>query len=160
MWEGIVGIVNSANFLKLGIFITILIGILIILVKLGLISVNTKHVTIGESNDRLLIRNQFEYAETSCKGQFRKIKDYCENEYHARFIISEVIDLFQQMIVYNHIDANDDAYVRSKKNLVLLTIQKYTTNEHFFTPEFRGCCDKFVEELIRDLYHMKKLMSN
>lgn len=157
--EWITGIVNSDNFVKLVLFILILVATAIALVKAGILNIKTNHVTIGgnDSDERVLIRNQMEYLETSCKAQYKKILGYCDGEFHARFIISEVIDLFQQMVIYNHIDANDECYVRSKKNLVLMTIQNYAHDEHFFTPEFRSCCDKFVEDLIRDLFNMKKI---
>jgi hypothetical protein len=158
MWESFSSIVNSPNFDKFSIFVFILFCCCVVLVKTNILKINTKHVKIGDSEDRILIRNQMEYSETSCKAQLKKILPYCENEYHARFIISKVEDVFQQMIIYNHINADDECYIRSKKNLVLLTIQKYVKDEHFFSPEFRSCCDKFVEELIKDLFYMKKSM--
>ena len=155
--EWIVGIINSPNLVKLILFLLTLVGIGIALVKSKILNIKTEHIRIGDSDDRVLIRNQMEYAKTACKAQFRKILPYCENDYHAKFIISEVADIFEATVIYNHIDANDECYVRSKKNLVLMTIQNYGHNEHFFSTEFRSCCDKFVEDLIRDLFNMKKI---
>lgn len=156
MWEAIQTLATNPVTLVVAL---IIIGIVVYGVRTGKISYKAHGLNVGDNSDRILIRNQLEYAETACKGQYRLIRDFCDNEYHARFIIAEVIDVFQAACIHNFI-SDDEIYIRSKKNLVLLTIQKYATNDHFFTPEFRTCCDKFVEGLIKDLYHMKSVMKN
>ena len=60
--------------------------------------------------------------------------------------------------MYNHM-LESESYVKAKQALVLNTIQKRSSNEHFYTPDFKACCDRFVENLIKDLVRMKKIDS-
>lgn len=139
--------------------VTIVIIILIILfaIKKGWISFKGKGLEIGESTkDRLLIRNQWEYANSSCEAQYVKIRPYCKSDEEAKYLIARVEDIFQSAIIYNYMQ-EDEGYVRAKQSLVLQAIQKRSSNEHFFSDEFKSCCDRFTENLIRDLVRMKRL---
>lgn len=154
--EALTAFITNPSAISL-IFILLVIVILYIAAKKGIISYNAHGVKFGDSDDRILIRNQIEYIQAACEGQFRKIRPYCESDDQAKYIISKVEDVFQACAIYNYI-TDEECYVRAKKNLVLMTIQKRVNNDHFFTPEFRSCCDKFTEDLIKDLYHMKTVM--
>lgn len=137
--------------------VIVIIVIVLIAIKRGLIGFKGHGLQVGDSDDRILIRNQIEYIQAACEGQFRKIRPYCESDDQAKYIISKVEDVFQACAIYNYI-TDEECYIRAKKNLVLMTIQKRVSNNHFFTPEFRSCCDRFTEDLIKDLYHMKRVM--
>lgn len=135
-----------------------IIAIVLFAIKSGLISFKGKGLEIGDSKDRMLIRNQWEYASSTCEAQFIKIRPYCRSDEEAKYLITCVEDIFQMAIIYNNM-TDDEAYVKAKQALVLNAIQKRSSNMHFFGEDFNACCNKFVESLIKDLTRMKKLYS-
>ncbi len=153
MWEAIVVLAKTPAAVVL---VAGLIGLLFYMVKKGMLSFKGKGVTVGDSKDRLLIRNQWEYANSACEAQFAKIIKYCKSNEEAKYLIARVEDVFQSAIIYNYM-TEDEAYLRAKQALVLQTIQKRTTDEHFFSDEFRACCNRFTENLIKDLVRMKRI---
>lgn len=153
MWNAIVSLADNKSVVTLVVALVIM---AVFLVKKGWFRLSTKSVTIGEHVSRDLLRNQWEYAASSCEAQYTKIREYCKSDEEARYIISKVNDIFQSMIVYNNITESEN-YVKSKQVLVLNNIQRLTSDEHFFSPEFKECCNKFVENLIKDLVRMKKV---
>lgn len=153
MWDAIVSL--SENKLIIGLIIGLII-LAIFLIKKGWFRLNTGSVTIGESVSRELIRNQFEYAMSSCEAQYSKIRPYCRSDEEAKYLISRVNDVFQSSIVYNYMSENE-SYVKAKQALVLNAIQKRTSEKYFFSDEFRACSNRFVENLIRDLVRMKRI---
>lgn len=151
-WLGGFFTANAASLITL----VAIIIVLLYAIKKGLISFKGKGVQIGDSKDRLLIRNQWEYANSCCEAQYAKIINYCSSEAEAKYLIAKVEDVFQAAIIYNFMQ-EDETYVRAKQALVLQTIQKRTLNEHFFSPDFEACCNRFTENLIRDLVRMKHI---
>lgn len=136
--------------------VILIILILLIAVKMGIISFNGKGIKIGDSKDRIMIRNQWEYANSTCEAQFTKIRPYCKSDEEAKYLIARVEDVFQSAIIYNFMEEKED-YVRAKQALVLQAIQKRSSNEHFYTDDFKACCNRFTESLIRDLVRTKRL---
>lgn len=136
--------------------IIVIIIIFLFAIKKGLISFNGKGLKVGESNDRTLIRNQWEYANSSCEAQYVKIRPYCKSDEEAKYLIARTEDVFQSAIIYNYMTEAED-YVKAKQALVLQAIQKRSSNEHFFSDDFKSCCYRFTENLIKDLVRMKRL---
>lgn len=136
--------------------VILIILILLVSIKVGIISFNGKGIKIGDSKDRIMIRNQWEYANSTCEAQFAKIRPYCKSDEEAKYLIARVEDVFQAAIIYNFMEDKEN-YVRAKQMLVLQAIQKRSSAEHFYTDEFKDCCNKFTESLIRDLVRMKQL---
>ena len=153
MWNSIVELANNKSVVFL---VIVLLVMAMFLVRKGWFRLSTNSVTIGEHVSRDLLRNQWEYASSSCEAQYTKIREYCKSDEEARYIISKVNDIFQSMIVYNNINESEN-YVKSKQVLVLNNIQRLTSDEHFFSEDFKECCNKFVETLIKDLVRMKKV---
>lgn len=153
MWDAIVQLSENKFII---ILIAALIALAIFLIKKGWFRLNTGSVTIGEQVSRELIRNQWEYAASSCEAQYSKIRPYCKSDEEAKYLISKVNDVFQSAIVYNYMSENE-SYVKAKQALVLNAIQKRTSDKHFYTDEFRACCNRFVDNLIRDLVRMKRI---
>ena len=155
--EALTAFITSPSIFSL-VFVLLVLGLLYLAARKGLISYNNHGVKFGESNERILIRNQWEYCKACCEGQYAKIRPYCESDDLAHLIICKVLDIFQDAVAVNCISDNE-CYIKAKQKLVLMKIQKYCDNEHFFTPEFESCCNRFVENLIKDLFRMKKVMS-
>lgn len=144
----------------LPVLITIVAIILILMfaVKKGWISFKGHGLEVGEKVPRELIRNQWEYASTACEAQFAKIKSHCKSDVEAKYLIAKVNDIFQAAIVYNYMSENE-SYVKAKQCLVLNAIQKRVGDPYFFSDEFKACCNRFVENLIKDLVRMKRVCS-
>lgn len=136
--------------------VILIILILLVSIKVGIISFNGKGIKIGDSKDRIMIRNQWEYANSTCEAQFAKIRPYCKSDEEAKYLIARVEDVFQAAIIYNFMEDKEN-YIRAKQMLVLQAIQKRSAAEHFYTDGFKDCCNKFTESLIRDLVRMKRL---
>ena len=153
MWDAIVQLSENKFII---ILIAALIALAIFLIKKGWFRLSTGSVTIGEQVSRELIRNQWEYAASSCEAQYSKIRPYCKSDEEAKYLISKVNDVFHSAIVYNYMSENE-SYVKAKQALVLNAIQKRTSDKHFYTDEFRACCNRFVDNLIRDLVRMKRI---
>lgn len=153
MWESITTLANNKIILSL---VAMIIIIAIHMIKRGYFHLNTESVSIGENVSRELIRNQWEYAMSSCEAQYNKIRPYCKSDEEAKYIICKVNDIFQSAIVYNFMSENE-SYVKAKQALVINAIQKRTSEKYFFSDEFRSCCNRFVENLIRDLVRMKRI---
>lgn len=153
MWEAIKELGQNKLVLLFvtGVFITA-----IYMIKKGYFKFKGKGVTIGETVPRELIRNQWEYAQSACDAQFAKIRPYCESDTEAKYLICKVNDIFQAAVIYNYMTSSE-SYVKAKQALVLNAIQKRTSNAHFFSEEFRACCNRFVENTIRDLVRMKQI---
>lgn len=129
-----------------------------ILIKKGVLSYKGHGLQIGETIPRELIRNQWELSQTTCEAQFVKIRPYCETDVEAKYLISKVNDIFQAAIVYNYMSTSEN-YIKAKQHLVLNSIRKRSTNPHFQSLEFEDCCNKFTENLIKDLVRMKEAQS-
>lgn len=154
--EHISSIITSLNSNKYALIL--IVGVLVFawyMVKKGYVSFAGKGLKIGtEAETRALIRDMIEYAESACDAQYSKMRPYCDSDYHTKYLIACAKDVFQKAIIYNYITSNE-SYVKAKQALVLNAIQKRTTNNHFFGPEFKSCCNRFVEDIVKDLYRMK-----
>ena len=148
----------SSLFTSIPALVAVILVLIIVLyaIKKNWVSFNGKGLKVGESVPRELIRNQWELAQSTCEAQFIKIRPYCENDVEAKYLISKVNDIFQAAIVYNYMSENE-SYLKAKQSLVLQAIQKRATNKYFFSEEFKSCCNRFVELLIKDLVRMKNV---
>lgn len=132
--------------------------IMLFAIKKGWISFSGHGLKVGETIPRELIRNQWELAQTTCEAQFAKIRPYCETDVEAKYLISKINDIFQAAIVYNYMSTNEN-YITAKQHLVLNSIRKRSSNPHFQSLEFEDCCNRFTENLIKDLVRMKEIQS-
>ena len=144
----------------LPVLITVVAIILILMfaVKKGWVSFSGHGLEVGEKVPRELIRNQWEYALTACEAQFAKIRPHCKSDLEAKYLIAKVNDILQAAIVYNFMSENE-SYVKAKQSLVLNNIQKLADDPYFFSDDFKACCNRFVENLIKDLVRMKRVCS-
>ena len=163
MWESITNVLTSAN----GVPLLIIVVLLLILVirmgiklgKAGLLSIHTKHISIGKSiSERELIRRQIESAHDfimSIEGKL--ITDNIKyNEYFAKYVLERVYDKVIEWIMFNHITVNQ-LYIRDKQDTVLNLIYALPVNEDFKTPEFKARVENWVKELIEKLVNVKTL---
>lgn len=144
-------IIKSGNALNI-----ILIGVLLfVLVKAKFLKVHTDHVQIGAREDeQAIMRRQLEYVRTVLRGSVRSFP-VDPNSEKTKNIIHELCDLFEDMIVFNHI--KDDAeYIAIKQQTVYNKVLTLTDHEFFTSDEFKGICDKIVKDIIQMLVRIRK----
>lgn len=154
MWNTIESLGNNKAVL---IFLTGVFIIILYCIKKGYFKFNGKGVSIGlsEQHTRDLIQAQFDYANAKCEsveGSLPKNLD----KYRTRYVIGKVEDVIQKAIIFNNLTDNE-SYIKAKQELCYYTVMKHTEDEYFKTPEFKAWLSKFIADLFKDLYRMKKL---
>lgn len=154
MWEAIQSLGNNKFVLLL------LAGIILVAlysIKHGYFKFNGKGVTIGlsEQQTRDLIQAQFDYANAKCESVEGMLPDRLD-KYRTRYIIGKVEDVIQKAIIFNNLTDNE-SYIKAKQELCYYTVMKHVGDEYFKTPDFKAWLNKFISDLFKDLYRMKKL---
>lgn len=149
--EWLAEIVKSGNALNI-----ILLGILLfILVKAKYLKVHTDHVQIGAHEDeRAIMRRQLEYVRITLKGSIRSFPIPPDSE-KTKNIIHELCDIFEDMIVFNHIK-DDKEYISIKQQTIYNKVLALTDHEFFTTPEFKEICDTTVEDIVKTMVRIRK----
>lgn len=159
MWETITKLGQNPFVL---IFLIGLILIILYGIKKGLFKFKGKGVEIGlsEQSTRDLIQSQFDYAKAKIEG-FPNIANFPPDldTYRIKYVLARVEDVVQKAIVFNNLN-DKDSYIKSKSELVYQTVMKRVVDDFFKTDEFKETIYKFVEELFKELYQMKKDFKN
>lgn len=130
----------------------------IISVKKGFISFKGEKLSIGQDiKTRNLIQNQLEYTKAKCEGLTILYRDKVE-EYKLKYIIARVEDVFERAVIFNNL-SDDEGYVRAKQELVYQTILKRATCGWVLDDEFKAFVYKFVADIFKELYRMKRVQS-
>lgn len=154
MWEAIQSLGNNKFVLLL------LAGIILVAlysIKNGYFKFKGKGVTIGlsEQQTRDLIQAQFDYANAKCESVEGTLPKHLD-KYRTRYIIGKVEDVIQKAIIFNNLTDNE-SYIKAKQELCYYTVMKHVEDEYFKTPDFKAWLNKFISDLFKDLYRMKKL---
>jgi hypothetical protein len=165
MWEFLTNVLTSDRFWVVLIGIVIVSLLAIILSKLGILKIDTKHVRLGESDDslkeRLIIKSQLEASHDFIFALENKLIDLTETKEPSDFmgrILEEIYDKTVLWITANHI-RNEEAYVSCKQREILNYLYTKRISEPFKTPEFKERVKKWVEELIDQLADIRELYS-
>lgn len=166
MWESIKGILTSENGIiimsLLLIIIVMILALAIILVKSGLLKINTKYVKLGNKvSERELIRRQTERAHDFIMGIEGKLVN-CDTEYDkyfTKYILERVYDKVIEWIMFNHITVNQ-LYIQDKQDTILNLIYSLPVHEDFKSTEFKNRVCNWVKELIEQLVNVKVLYGN
>lgn len=148
---------SSINVYTMLVIVIAIVGC-IIAVKKGWISFHGNKLSIGQDiKTRNLIQNQLEYAKAKCEGLTILYRDKVE-EYKLKYIIARVEDVFERAIIFNNL-SDDEGYVRAKQELVYQSILKRATCDWVLTDEFKSFVYKFVADIFKELYRMKRAQS-
>lgn len=134
--------------------IVLLAVLLYVLIRSKFLSIKTEHITLGAHEDeRAIMRRQLEYVRIKLNSVTRDFpvdlnKDKTEN------VIHNICNLFEDMIVFNHIKA-DKEYIGIKQSLVYDTVLSLTDHKFFTTDEFRTICDDTVDTIIKKLVSIR-----
>lgn len=159
MWETIKDVLTSGNAWFILIFLVVVIVIGLILGRIGLIKVNTKHVQIGnEQTQRELVRRQVETAYTFVMSLEGKIitEGSPYDRYLTKYILERVYDKVIEWIIFNHITTNQ-LYVQDKQDNIENLVYTMVVDDDFKTPEFKRRMDNWVRELIEQLVQVKEI---
>jgi len=154
MWETIKAVLLSPNASMIMATLLILVVIISVLSRRGILSINTKGLTLGaDVQERDIIRQQVEWAHCYVAGLYAYIQPMSSNKYNGYFIkfileivYSEIVD----WITFNHIKINSD-YISIKQAKIKAIVYSYDIDPVFRTPKFEKQIDAWTEEVIKKL---------
>lgn len=149
--NSIVEIVKSGNALNI-----VLISVLLfVLVKAKFLRIHTEHIKLGAHEDeRAIMRRQLEYVRITLKSSIRSFPVPADSE-KTKNIIHELCDLFEDMIVFNHIK-DDKEYISVKQLTVYNKVLSLTDHEFFTTPQFKEICDATVGDIVKTMVRIRR----
>lgn len=137
----------------------VLIGLITYGVRKGAISFNGKGLKVGiQDKERTIIRYQMQFVNAKLDGTVKDIPVRLNeglHHYRTKYIIGKVKDLFEEMIIYNHISNTED-YISIKQELAYNLVIKLTDDEFFRKPEFKDYMDKLVRDIILKLVTIRE----
>ena len=158
MWDFIKAVSTSVYIIPVLVFTLIVLLIVILLVKKGLISVNTKAVRVGTSeSERAIIRQQIEWVHLHCDS-LEKSLPHPQNYdmWRGKYILERMYDEIVDWITFNHICISE-GYISIKQERIWATIQSLVRKEEFSSPEFKEFIYKDTEYIIRRLVHIRQV---
>lgn len=158
MWDFIKAVSTSVYIIPVLIFTLIVLLTVILLIKKGLISVNTKAVRVGTSeSERAIIRQQIEWVHLHCDS-LEKSLPHPQNYdiWRGKYILERMYDEIVDWITFNHI-CTSEGYISIKQERIWATIQSLVRKEEFSSPEFKEFIYKDTEYIIRRLVHIRQV---
>lgn len=158
MWDFIKAVSTSVYIIPVLVFTLIVLLIVILLVKKGLISVNTKAVRVGTSeSERAIIRQQIEWVHLHCDS-LEKSLPHPQNYdiWRGKYILERMYDEIVDWITFNHI-CTSEGYISIKQERIWATIQSLVRKEEFSSPEFKEFIYNDTEYIIRRLVHIRQV---
>ena len=158
MWDFMKAVSTSVYIMAVLIFTLMVLLIVILLIKKGLISVNTKAVKVGTSeSERAIIRQQIEWVHLHCDS-LEKSLPHPQNYdiWRGKYILERMYDEIVDWITFNHI-CTSEGYISIKQERIWATIQSLVRKNEFSTPEFKEFIYKDTEYIIRRLVHIRQV---
>lgn len=162
MWEAILGVLTSGNFLQIVLGIAVLVILFSVLVKKGLISFKGKGLKVGHSDDeeRTIIRTQIQWCEADVESMLREIvnnsMEVNDNIYKACYTVEKVLDELVKIVIFNHITL-EPQYIKLKQDLIWSTVSKI--NPEPLWDKLEPIVRERVENAIRNLYEIRQFYS-
>ena len=162
MWEAILGILTSGNFLQIVLGIAVLVILFSVLVKKGLISFKGKGLKVGHSDEeeRTIIRTQIQWCEADVESMLREIVNNSmeanDNIYKACYTVEKVLDELVKIVIFNHITL-EPQYIKLKQDLIWSTVSKI--NPEPVWDKLEPIIRERVENAIRNLYEIRQFYS-
>lgn len=158
MWDFIKAVSTSVYIIPVLIFTLIVLCTVILLIKKGLISINTKAVKVGTSeSERAIIRQQIEWVHLHCDS-LEKSLPHPQNYdiWRGKYILERMYDEIVDWITFNHI-CTSEGYISIKQERIWATIQSLVRKNEFSTPEFKEFIYNDTEYIIRRLVHIRQV---
>lgn len=140
------------------IFVLIVIGIGVLLIKKGVLHIQTKHVKIGQEQEkeRDVIRRQTTFIHSQIDAVAAIInKLHPEfDDYRTMYICKcAEIELIRR-IHYNHIK-DSDGYKDDVFVALLALVQKKADADWFYSKDFEGFLKEFVDKIVKKLVEIR-----
>ena len=160
MWEAIKEILLSQNASMVMASLLILVVIISVLSRKGILSINTKGLSLGaDVQERDIIRQQIEWSHTYIAGLYSSIQPLTDNRYQGyftKFILETVFAEVVNWISFNHIKLDSD-YVSVKQATVKYIVYSFDVDSVFRSQKFEKQIDAWTEELIRKLVTIREV---
>ena len=138
-------------------FVIIVIGV-IIGIKKGWFKYKGNGFIIGsDEEERKIIRNQIEYAETACHALTKSLpSDLNLDYYRTKYVIEKVYDELVKIISFNHITLEEE-YIALKQDVIYNVVLSRTEKDYFKSEEFRTFLNDWTKNIIKRLYKIIKI---
>ena len=161
MWEAILGILTSGNFLQIVLGIAVLVILFSVLVKKGLISFKGKGLKVGHSDEeeRAIIRNQIMFCKTEISDFYNKIPNFeGRDEWRLRYILEKCLDVLVDAVALNHLTL-EPVYVDLKCRAVWDEVLQNADNDNILTDDFKKAVYEETKQVIEKLIDIRKYYS-
>lgn len=158
MWEAIGDVLTSANAGVVMASLLILVVVISVLSRRGILSINTKGLTLGaDVKERDIIRQQVEWTHTFITGLKVFLPDSQEHSgYFAKYILECVYSEVVDWITFNHITIDSD-YISIKQAKIKALVYSFEVRPEYRTPKFEKQIDAWVDEVIRKLVLIREV---
>lgn len=155
MWEAILGIFTSGNFLQVVLGIAALIILFAVLAKKGLISFKGKGLKVGNNDtERAIIRNQIMFVKTEISDFYNKIPNFeGRDDWRLKYIMEKCLDVFVDAISLNHITI-EPVYLELKCRAVWDEVLQNSDNASILSDDFKKVVydeTKYIFEKLIDI---------
>lgn len=157
MWEAILGILTSGNFLQVVLGVAALITLFAVLAKKGLISFKGKWLKVGNNDtERTIIRNQIMFVNTEISDFYNKIP-YFEgrDDWRLKYIMEKCLDVFVDAISLNHI-TKEPVYMELKCRAVWDEVIQNADNANILSDDFKKVVYDETKLIIEKLIEIRE----
>lgn len=157
MWEAILGILTSGNFLQIVLGIAALIVLFAFLVKKGLISFKGKGLKVGNNDtERTIIRNQIMFCKTEISDFYNKIPNFeGRDDWRLKYIMEKCLDVFVDAISLNHITI-EPVYMELKCRAVWDEVLQNADNANILSDDFKKVVYDETKLIIEKLIEIRE----
>ena len=157
MWEAILGIFTSGNFLQVVLGIAALITLFAVLAKRGLISFKGKGLKVGNNDtERTIIRNQIMFCKTEISDFYNKIPNFeGRDDWRLKYIMEKCLDVFVDAISLNHI-TTEPVYMELKCRAVWDEVLQNADNANILTEDFKKVVYDETKLIIEKLIEIRE----
>lgn len=157
MWEAILGILTSGNFLQVVLGIAALIVLFAFLAKKGLISFKGKGLKVGNNDtERTIIRNQIMFCKTEISDFYNKIPNFeGRDDWRLKYIMEKCLDVFVDAISLNHITI-EPVYMELKCRAVWDEVLQNADNANILTEDFKKVVYDETKLIIEKLIEIRE----
>lgn len=157
MWEAIAKALTNENTWMVLVFLAAFIVLIVVLAKVGLITVHTKAVKIGsDENERNIIRRQVDWTHFFIMSLEAKIQtDKTQyGGYFTKYVLECVYDEIVKWIMQNHITTAAD-YIEVKQETICAIVYSMGVRDEFKTKEFKQRMCNWTREVIERLVQIR-----
>lgn len=157
MWEAILGILTSGNFLQVVLGIAALITLFAVLAKKGLISFKGKGLKVGNNDtERTIIRNQIMFVKTEISDFYSKIPNFeGRDDWRLKYVMEKCLDVLVDAISLNHLTL-EPVYLELKCRAVWDEVLQNADNASILSEDFKKAVYDETKLIIEKLIDIRE----